>query len=516
MIWGINQQAQNMQTIISLSEKEIRFFLVDKISNKTTLVNSQQHNYKQIDELQEYCNHWVKNNHCKNVTCHWLLSRKLYNAFTINRPKVPDVELEDSIKWLVKDQIEQPLDKILTRHYLPQLRDHNAEKITAIVVDKNLVENLIAMTQDSGMNLNSIQINELTPIHTFSDEITSNSNHHEKITGYIDEDNQGLIFNFYVGQSLAFTRHIKGRYFPSSSEKDLLLDNENLQDKQNQFLLETQRTLDYCVSQVFRKPVDSLVLDSNKTNDDLSTALQQLTELPIVRYDIENKISISEKNNKNFKLLTFAEAGLFLSQFQQPSQSINFYLNQYRPKPLEFGFKFATSIAAIFILVFIGYGLIQNHEENLLDDKLATKKQMLLKTQQALQSIQMKRTGSRTIVDINQQILIKQNRLLKNKKLLKNVTNLSVLKTKKYSEVLLALSQIKTPSLWLTNIDISLDKISLGGQTTQPESIPQYINQMAKNEALRQQFEELKIERDDGNNQLVNFLISNGKIEYAN
>ncbi len=512
MVWGLNKKSSDKIALVSLSESDARLLLVEKKANKINVLTSDSFSFDSPESLREKTIQWVKDNKCKGLDNHWLLSRKLYKTLNVKPPSVPDSELDNAVKWLIKDQIEQPLDKILTAQYKPHVQENETEKLTAVVIEKAFIENLIEISDEAGLDLKTIEINELATTNALKALLDTEKPGEEKIVGFIDEDNQGLIYNFYVGHSLAFTRHIKGRFFPIKRADEFSLETENLQSQQDQFLLETQRTLDYCVSQVFRKPVNLLVLDSYKTdNEELLIALEQVTEIPCQSYRIDNSSS-----SEHSKLqLTLAEGGVVLHKNLKQPQSVNFYLTQYQPKPLEFGFKFATAIAALFLLMFIGYGFIQNKEQQQLKQQLVSNNNELNKIQISFQEIQKSRGKIDPMEDLNNQISRKQNELVTSNKLLARVTNQTPIKPINYSEVLAALSKQKISALWLTKINLNQNIISLTGQTTKPTSIPIYIDAMADDSVLRSQFEDLQIERDLNDSRVINFSINNGHYKNA-
>lgn len=521
MVWGLNQQSNTKQVLISLSDSEVRLFLVENQSNNITLIDSYHVSYSSLQALQQECQQWFRSQKCKGFDCYWLLSRKLYKTFNIKPPQVPESELDDAIKWLIKDQVDQPIDEILGCHYFPHTQEQEPAKLTAVVAERTLIEKLIEITNDSGLQLISIGIDELAAANTFATLLTDAKQPSEKIEGFIDQDQQGLIYNFYVDQSLAFTRHIKGRFFPVESPLEFSLEDDNFVQQQDQFLLETQRTLDYCVSQVFRKPVDSLLLDGSKTRSDkLVKSLEQVTELSINRVDLTASSDLLEDDVDSEKptplKMSLAEAGMLFSQTTKRLQSVNFYQKQYQPKPLEFGFKFATGFAAVFFVAFIGYGLMQQKQQDSLNQQLVNNQKELEKIQTSLGKLEKSHKKKKAVLSLDQQIANKQNRLIASKQLLSSVAGKSPTGATPYSEVLWALSNQKTDSLWLTKITLFPDSISLSGQTTKPKSIPNYITAMAIDDVLRSQFEEFEIERNEIDSRVVNFIMNNGRYQHVN
>ena len=521
MVWGLNRQSDAKQVLVSLSESEIRLFLVENQSNNITLIDSYYANYDSLETLQQQCQQWFRSQKCKGLDCYWLLSRKLYKTLNIKPPQVPEAELDDSIKWLIKDQIDQPIDEVLAGHYFPYTEEQEPTKFTAVVTEKAFVEKLIEITNESGLQLISIGIDDLAAANTFATLLTDSKQSSGKIEGFIDQDHLGLIYNFYVDQSLAFTRHIKGRFFPTESPAEFSLEDDNSDQQQDQFLLETQRTLDYCVSQVFRKPIDALYLDGSKTaSDKLVKALEQVTEIPVNRIDLAASNDLLEDETDPERpvplKMSLAEAGMLFSQTTKRLQSVNFYQKQYQPKPLEFGFKFASSLVAVFFIAFVGYGLMQQKQLNSLDQQQLNNQKELEKIQISLDKLEKSYKKKDALVSLDQQIIDKQNRLVASQQLLSSVAGKSPTKATPYSEVLWALSNQKTDSLWLTKITLFPDSINLSGQTTKPKSIPNYIAAMAIDGVLRSQFEEFQIERNETDSRVVNFFMNNGRYQHAN
>ena len=516
MFWGLNNKPDKEKVIISLTESEVRLFLVEYNSHNINMLVAHSTVYDSLEKLNTVCLQWLQEVKAKGLHCHWLLSRDLYKTINLNKPKVPDSEIDGAIRWLVKDQVEQALDNLLITHYCPFTQDQDPQKLTAVIVERDFIEQLIEISDKIGINLISIEINELTASSALAGHLEQ-----EKIVGLIDEDKQGLIYNFYVGKELAFTRHIKGRFFPNQQNSPFTLEDDNNEAQTDQFLLETQRTLDYCVSQIFRKPVNSLVLDAAKvTNSSLIDSLEQITELPVSTFNLASTSTDAINNTTEKKhapiRLTIAEAGTILGQSSKKRQTVNFYLPQYQPKPLEFGFKFAASFAFLFVFGFITYGYIQEKEQKALTQQLSKENEALSKIQTSLQILNKELGKGEPVENLNNLIVRRQKELAVSKKLLSRVNRKPPTKTVSYSKVLAALSRQKTDSLWLTKIKLSPSSISLSGQTTKPKSIPSYINNMGKDPVLSSQFEDLSIERDKQDPRLINFQMSNGHYYNAN
>jgi len=509
MIWGLNSQSDKQKIIISLTESDVRLFLLENSANNLQVVSSHFVSYQSLDQLETECNQWLQQIKAKKIDCHWLLSRSLYKTIAVKPPKVPNAELDNAIKWLVKDQVDQPLDNLLVSHYQPESPEQGAEKLSAVIADKRLIEKLLDITQSNNLNIVSILIDELSAGNALTEKLEA-----EKITGFIDQDKNGLIYNFYIGKELAFTRHIKGRFFPNQQGSPFTLESD-AEEQLDRFLLETQRTLDYCVSQVFRKPVDSLIVDAAKIVEEKTiSSLEQITELPVQSFSLELSSEKDGDAKDALSSLSISEAGSILRS-NTSKQSVNFYLPQYQPKPLEYGFKFAASITLIFTFGFVCYGLLQQKEIRELERQLAQETLAVKSITNEMNKISAGLGQESSLENINNIIAKKQKTLASTQKLLLQVNEKAPLEPVRYSQVLSALATQKSESLWLTQISIFPTSISLTGTTTNAESVPNYIDEMSKNKILSSQFEELIIERDQESKQLINFQMTNGKFNNA-
>ncbi|TQV88531.1 hypothetical protein [Aliikangiella coralliicola] len=228
--------------------------------------------------------------------------RELYQTHSIDAPNVLDDELDNAIKWQIKDLLDHGVDEVLVSHYRPSHPDNRAKQVTAVVVEKQLVESLINITRESGLLMESIEIEELSIGNALIKHLSE-----DKIIGFVGEDDKGLVFNFYNGGELCFSRHKKGRFMPKAGEGEFVLDTDQ-EAQEESFLLETQRTLDYVISQIFRRPLDAILLQQeSEKSEALAETIKQLTETDVIL--ISPKVETKQENSQAPNL---AEVGLAL------------------------------------------------------------------------------------------------------------------------------------------------------------------------------------------------------------
>lgn len=270
----LSQNSANDYLIVSLEEQECRIQQFQSQNQQIHQLAAGNFNYQDEKQLAENFSLWCKQNNIRGIACRWNLSRTHYQTFNIDPPNVLAKEMDQAIKWQIKDLIEANIEQVLVSHYRPALPDAPNNQIVAVVVSKTLVETLIQVTLQAGLELESIDVEELTIGHALTPYLDDN-----KVVGFIGEDSTGLVFNFYNQGGLSFSRHKKGKFMPNNEELSLEQDRET---EQEAFLLETQRTLDYVVSQIFRRPIDSILLQQNTESDQaLADLINQITEIQV-------------------------------------------------------------------------------------------------------------------------------------------------------------------------------------------------------------------------------------------
>ena len=272
-----NSKKQDNFVIASLEGQHCRIQHLKLQENQLIQLAAKTFLFTSLDQLMEEFVQVCREHSLKNGVCRWVLSRDHYQTHSLDRPKVTEKEMDTALKWQIKDLLEQPVDEVLVSHYQPMHPDKPEAQVVAVVVEKSLIIKLIEMSQAAGLEMDSIEIDELCIGNAFLEQLTP-----ERITGFVGEDNSGLIFNFYNGQNLCFSRYKKGRFMPAvRSEEDFVLDDEQ-EAQEESFLLETQRTLDYVISQIFRRPLDTILLQQRSANDlQLANTINQITEIPV-------------------------------------------------------------------------------------------------------------------------------------------------------------------------------------------------------------------------------------------
>ncbi|MDQ7049347.1 MAG: hypothetical protein Q9M92_07290 [Enterobacterales bacterium] len=253
------------------------------------------------------------------------------------------------------------------------------------------------------------------------------------------------------------------------------------------------------------------MVDATKlSGPDLIESIEKTLDIPVTPFDL--KVALYEdKNGGEPLVLSIDQLGLIQTDNEKNKQYVDLYLPQYRPQPLEFGFNFAASVAALFFIGFLALGILENIEISSLQSKLKEVTKTHNEVQASMLALQKRLQQQGKIKDLNKTIAIKQKELVAVKRLLVRVNSQATAKPVEYSKILKALSLLKSASLWLTKINLYPASISLAGQTTQAKLIPRYISRMSKDPLLSSQFEDLSIERDTEDKRLIRFRMSGGR-----
>jgi MSHA biogenesis protein MshI len=288
--------------VVSIDGQHSRLQLFNKLDGKLCQAAAVEFDYENLEALEDNLHAWCKKNNIKNSICRWLLSHECYQTYLTDSPNVLKKELPEALKWQLKDQLDFPVDEVLISYYKPHHPDPENNQVVAVSVEKKLIDTIVLMTKEIGLELNAIEVEELTIGHMLIPHLAK-----DKIVGYVGENRSGLVFNFYQSNKLVFSRYKKGTYLPINQEQEheFSLESQS-QEQEDAFLLETQRTLDYVISQLFRKPVDLILLQNKEGNTSvLAETINQLIETPvsIVESDVDYE------QQENLLTTTLAEAG---------------------------------------------------------------------------------------------------------------------------------------------------------------------------------------------------------------
>ncbi len=224
------------------------------------------------DELTQRLRSLVAQQRWRGVSCDVVLSSDFYRLQQTDLPKVPEHERNEALAWALRDMMDFPVNEAVLQSFtLPASVQRGGERLYAVFSHKPRLQQLITPFVNSGLNVVSIDIQELALANLLRqiDPMPATS-------AVLFENNRGAVLYLYVNDDLVLARQLVGVSAPSQWTEDDGRDRDT-------FLLEVQRTLDFFESQIARRPVQKLFLPTlGVTQAETAAFLQQNLNVTIV------------------------------------------------------------------------------------------------------------------------------------------------------------------------------------------------------------------------------------------
>lgn len=229
---------------------------------------------------------FVIDNQLENVSCCYILQPNHYQLSLVEIPNVPHAELKQSVRWLMRDSINFPLEDAvvdLIEIPLPRAKD-NVKIGYGVAVRRGLIPPIENFLKDSGIKLKYLDIPELA---------LRNIGNLYPYSGY----SKSLLYLKNTGGTLMLFVE-EGLYLSRSFDLPLEVLTQNIKDKPpvlEQLALEIQRSLDYS-STLFRQASPNLIVMAPTllNNDVIQSYLRDTLGLEVKTFSILNQIPFSE------------------------------------------------------------------------------------------------------------------------------------------------------------------------------------------------------------------------------
>lgn len=212
---------------------------------------------------------------CTGAACNLVLLPEQYSLLQVERPAVNSGELADAVRWRIKDFIDFPLDDAVVDVFeFPSDATRNRGALVNVVVGrKPLIQDLIALIQDAGLSLHSIDIAELAV---------------RNIANTIEDDQKGVVtLVLRQGHGLMTLTRNGTLYLSRRLDVDVdgLVDPDRAETIGQQLALEVQRSLDYYESQLGQPPARRLLVATTDQADQLLHLLSRNLAVPVSSLD---------------------------------------------------------------------------------------------------------------------------------------------------------------------------------------------------------------------------------------
>lgn len=193
---------------------------------------------------------FVMDNNLIGLPCNYVLSTGDYSLNLVESPAVPEQEIPEAMKWILRDLIQFPAEEaVIDTFALPYTRSRdNTKMLYAVAMRRTTVKEIEKFINESGLILKTIDISELALVNIMN--LLP-----EHLAGGIFlqlEPRGGKLILCKEGQ-ICITRSFENKL------EDLTVSSEDSGERALELLeLEIQRSLDY-LSSMFRQSIPSIV-----------------------------------------------------------------------------------------------------------------------------------------------------------------------------------------------------------------------------------------------------------------
>jgi len=277
-----------------------------------------------LKEMESTLSDWVKAFNVKDSETNFVLAVSEANILLTEAPEVEDKELNQAMRWKLKDSTEVDMEKSIVDVFpIPGQRERGRQPMAYVVsAEKKLLKGYVALIENCNLNLKSIDITALAQ---------------RNIANTLPEDEHGVAFLSLYANSGLLSLSRKGdlylardldvgyRSFSLEAEKSLNredgLQMEGLpsatQQTLEQIVLEVQRSMDYYERYFAQPPIQALVLAPLPTPiPGLADEISNQLGMKVRELDVNEILSVEQPVERSLqsKFLSAIGAALRLTQ----------------------------------------------------------------------------------------------------------------------------------------------------------------------------------------------------------
>lgn len=204
---------------------------------------------------QENLSSFVVRNQLQHANCYAILSLEDYRLIQIEKPKVAENEIGESLQWLIKDLIDFPLEEAVIDFFPAPTRTGQTEKIYVVVTRLQWLNTVADMVKKAGLNLKAVNIAALTIRNILSSlHIVGNS------AVFLTQEGEHYYILVVKDQLIYLERKLYFSYQGAHST-------QVLEDFYSRLIVELQRSIDFYQNRDKTIPIKILldqVLGQNK------------------------------------------------------------------------------------------------------------------------------------------------------------------------------------------------------------------------------------------------------------
>ncbi len=412
-----------------------------------------------------------------------------YQVFQLERPEgVDESELGDALKWKLKDLLEfNPSDAVSDVFPFPEDASRGRGKLVNVVAArKSLVSELVALVENCGLALVSIDIAELAL---------------RNLIPRIDPDRRGATL-VHMRERFGQMIVCKGETLYLSRRLDVTSD--DLRDASSQenavqsLALEMQRSLDYYESQLGQVPPAVIRLVARDNVLPLSSMLASYVAASVETLDW-SPFGLDQALDSRC-LVAWAASFASVAGDNETVQQVNLYTDELRPRRerLQAGAALAVLIFALFVIA-VAAGVVRYQESELQADTLALQQQneqLRSSVEQLTKEVEARQPDPEVEAALERVTAT----LARRQRLLERVENLIAAETTGFSSPLSALARQVPQGLWLTHIrlDARQGDVGLAGRAQSGRLVPMYLEKLGDEPAFAgKTFGSFRLDREE-------------------
>jgi len=412
-----------------------------------------------------------------------------YQVFQLGRPEgIDESELGDALKWKLKDFLDfSPSDAVSDVFSFPKDASRGRGNLLNVVAArKSLVSELVALVNNCGLALVSIDIAELAL---------------RNLVPLIDPDHRGAAL-VHMGERFGQMIVCKGETLYLSRQLDVTSDDlrgASTQENAVQSLgLEMQRSLDYYESQLGQVPPAVIRLVAQDHELPLSSMLATYVAATVKTLDW-TPFGLAEPLDSRC-LVAWSASLAVAGKGDDIIQQVDLYTDELRPRREKLQAGAALFVLALaLVMVVVAAGVVR-YQESGLQARVGALQQQNEQLQNSVEQLTGKVGVLQPDPDIEAALERVTATLVRRQQLLARVENLIATETSGFSAPLSALARQVPQGLWLTQIrlDALQGKISLEGKAQSGRLVPVYLEQLGGEPAFAgKTFSSFRLGRQD-------------------
>lgn len=202
--------------------------------------------------------------------CHIVLSSSQYQIVQVDKPKVPDTEINAALKWQVKDLVPFKPDNMVVDYFdVPQL-SMNVEKINVVCADLTELRAIVESMSEKQLDIASITTVEFAFAQLIPESELA-------ILLVCQHANEELLILIIKQGKIFFQRRIRGlSQISQKTEEELTMGSIDM------LSLEIQRSTDYFERQLKQAPIKEIqVIIPMATEAFLVRKISENTNVPV-------------------------------------------------------------------------------------------------------------------------------------------------------------------------------------------------------------------------------------------